>query len=192
MSATRAQLEFVIERLQKQNDALLSPIERGANDARRTLLGVVHRWIVEQSPDYVDDELLLQICGALEDHASWGPGRPCQSVESQHERLSEAETSARREACSLGGEAAERNPRLFRAGRMSNPGRADFLPALRVENRIHGDEVRMKLNKFLLLAPLVAASCTIGDPGSSDPMIAIVSIIASGVVTGFVAWLFLR
>ncbi len=50
----------------------------------------------------------------------------------------------------------------------------------------------MKLNKFLLLAPLVAASCTIGDPGSSDPMIAIVSIIASGVVTGFVAWLFLR
>ena len=70
MSATRAQLEFVVERLQKQNDALLSPIERGANDARRTLLGVVHRWIVEQSPDYVDDELLLQICGALGDHVA--------------------------------------------------------------------------------------------------------------------------
>jgi hypothetical protein len=68
--ATRDQLEFALGQVEHERDKLLDPVERGANDAARTLVGVVRKYIEEQSGDGldVDDELMLQVCGALTLH----------------------------------------------------------------------------------------------------------------------------
>lgn len=43
-----------------------------------------------------------------------------------------------------------------------------------------------------VLSALLTTACTVGNPESSDPTIAAVSIIGSVIVSCFVAWLILR
>jgi hypothetical protein len=64
--ATRDQLEFIIAGLEEDKDELLDPVQRGANEAARSLAVTLTRYMEEGGE--IDDELMLQICGTLSEH----------------------------------------------------------------------------------------------------------------------------